>query len=64
LWNGPWHYRQITKKQSLPQIKTRDKIKLEEIKKCGYIPYIIKDDGKYDTKFVEEQFNLFIAKSL
>lgn len=64
LWNGPWHYRQITKKQSLSQIKTRDKIKLDEIKKCGYIPYIIKDDGKYDQKFVEEQFNLFISKSL
>ena len=35
-------------------------IKLNEIIKCGYTPYIIKDMGKYNKKFVEEQFNLFL----
>lgn len=61
LWNGPWHYQQIVKDQSLMQIQNRDKIKVEEIYKCGYTPYIIKDDGKYNPKFVEEQFSVFIS---
>lgn len=60
LWNGPWHYRKITEKHSVEQVQNRDKIKLIEIKKAGYFPYIIKDDGKYDFKFVEDQFNVFL----
>lgn len=60
LWNGIWHYKQINKKQSLKQIQSRDKIKINEIKKAGYIPYIIKDMGKYNPEFVEQQFNIFI----
>lgn len=61
LWNGPWHYKKITKKHSLKQVQNRDNIKLKEIEKCGYIPYVIKDMGRYNKKFVEEQFNIFIA---
>ena len=60
LWNGPWHYHQLVKNQSLKQIQNRDRIKVEEIKKYGYIPYIIKDEGQYNPEFVEQQFNLFI----
>lgn len=60
LWNGPWHYRQITKNHSVKNVQNRDKIKIEEIKKAGYIPYIIKDDGKYNTNKVENEFNLFL----
>lgn len=45
---------------SLKQIQNRDKIKVSEIKLAGYTPYIIKDLGKYNKKFVEEQFNLFL----
>lgn len=56
LWNGPWHYRKITKKHSVKQVQNRDKIKITEIKNKGYIPYIIKDMGKYDKCFVESQF--------
>lgn len=56
LWNGPWHYRKITKKHSVKQVQNRDKIKITEIKNKGYIPYIIKDMGKYDKGFVEAQF--------
>ena len=61
LWNGKWHYEQITEKHSPKQVQNRDNIKISEIRKCGYKPYIIKDMGKYDPKFVEEEFNKFIA---
>ena len=60
LYNGPWHYIQISKKVSLSQIQNRDKIKIEEIKKCGYIPYIIKDEGSFNKEFVEKQFEIFV----
>lgn len=60
LWNGAWHYKQISKKQSLQQVQTRDKIKTNIIKKYGYVPYIIKDMGKYNKKFVEQEFEMFI----
>ncbi len=58
LWNGPWHYRKITRRHSVKQVQTRDKIKIDEIIKCGYVPYIIKDDGKCNKEFVEKQFRL------
>lgn len=60
LYNGAWHYIQISKKVSLKQIQNRDKIKIEEIKKCGYTPYIIKDLGSFNKKFIEDQFNIFL----
>lgn len=60
LWNGKWHYEKITKKHSVAQVQNRDKIKISEIIKCGYQPYIIKDLGKYKKLFVEEQFKIFI----
>ena len=63
LWNGIWHYKQISKSQSLDQVQTRDKIKIEKIKQFGFYPYIIKDLGKYNPTFVKEEFENFI-KSL
>ena len=36
LWNGPWHYKKITKNQKFEQIQNRDRIKLCEIQKYGY----------------------------
>lgn len=60
LWNGAWHYKQLTKKSSLKQIQNRDWIKVEEIKRCGYTPYIIKDMGKFNKLFVINQFESFI----
>ena len=60
LWNGKWHYEQITKSHSVKQVQNRDKIKIEEIKKCGYIPYIIKDMGSYNLDFVNKEFNKLI----
>lgn len=32
LWNGAWHYKQISKSSSLVQIQNRDVIKMNEIK--------------------------------
>jgi len=63
LWNGIWHYKKITKKHSLKQTKNRDKLKIDEIKKCGYKPYIIKDMGRYNPKFVKKQFQLFLKEN-
>jgi len=60
LWNGIWHYKQISKTQSLLQVQTRDKIKFDVIEKMGYTPYIIKDMGKYNKKFVEQEFEIFM----
>jgi hypothetical protein len=59
LWNGAWHYKQIYDKSSLIQIKNRDNIKISEIKKAGFIPYVIKDLGKANSEFVKNQFNIF-----
>ena len=56
LWNGKWHYEKITKKNSVKQVKNRDKIKIREIKSCGYIPYIIKDMGRENRDFVRQEF--------
>lgn len=61
LWNGVWHYKQITKTHKLKQVQSRDKIKISVINKNGYIPYIIKDMGKEDKKFVEEQFQILLS---
>lgn len=60
LWNGAWHYKKIHGNHSLKQIQTRDKIKLEAIKKTGYTPYIIKDMGRENSVFVKDQFDIFI----
>lgn len=59
LWNGKWHYEQISKTKSLKQIQNRDKIKISEIIKAGYTPYIIKDMGKYNPAFVKEEYEKF-----
>lgn len=60
LWNGIWHYKKIYKNQSLEQIQNRDKIKVNEIIKFGYEPYIIKDMGKFSENKVNEEFDILI----
>ena len=60
LWNGRWHYEKIKENHSVEQVQNRDKIKIEEIKKCGYTPYIVKDMGKYNPQFVKKEFEKFI----
>jgi len=59
LWNGIWHYKQIVKTQSLKQVQARDSVKTSIIEKYGYIPYVIKDMGKYNKAFVEQEFEIF-----
>ncbi len=60
LWNGKWHYEKITENHSLKQVQNRDKIKINEITKMGYIPYIIKDMGAYNEAFVNSEFEKFL----
>lgn len=60
LWNGKWHYEKITANHSVEQVQNRDRIKINEIIKCGYTPYIIKDVGKHKESFVREEFDKFI----
>ena len=60
IWNGPWHYKKIKENHSVEQVQNRDKIKILEIQKAGYIPYIIKDMGKYNKSFVEIEFQKFL----
>lgn len=62
MWNGVWHYKKITKNHSVKQVQNRDRLRIIEIEKMGYIPYIIKDMGKYNPLFVENQFNKFLEK--
>jgi hypothetical protein len=44
---------------SVKQVQTRDKIKLDEIGKMGYTAYIIEDDGKFNSQFVNDEFEKF-----
>lgn len=60
LWNGVWHYKKITESHSVKQVQNRDRIKINEINKIGYTPYVIKDMGKQNKKFVEVEFEKFI----
>lgn len=65
LWNGAWHYKEISKKTSLTQIQNRDSIKIQEIRNYNYIPYIIKDMGRYSEQKVLDEFEklkIFINK--
>jgi hypothetical protein len=41
-------------------VQNRDRIKLKEIQKAGYKPYIIDDFGMHNPTFVVEQFNKFV----
>lgn len=56
LWNGNWHHKKLGENHSLSQVQNRDKIKIKEILKFGYLPYIIDDYGKYNKILVEEEF--------
>ena len=60
LWNGRWHYQKITKQHSLAQVQNRDRLKINEIRKCGYTEYIIEDLGKYSYSKVEKEFNTLL----
>jgi len=59
LWNGKWHYEKCNSKHSVKQVQNRDQIKIKEIIKCGYTPYIIKDMGKFNLNKVQTEWILF-----
>lgn len=45
LWNGPWHYKQMTlKNHSLLQVQNRDKIKLEVLSSEGWNVIVFNDN--------------------
>ena len=60
MWNGIWHYEQFRKKHSVKQVQNRDNIKINEIEKSGYIPYIIKDMGGESKKKIQEEWDIFL----
>jgi len=60
LWNGKWHYEKIREGHSLSQVQNRDRIKIKEIEKFGYTPYVIKDMGRFSKDKVEEEFSRLI----
>ena len=60
LYNGIWHYQQVRKNHNLNQVQTRDTIKKSIILENGYNYHIVKDMGKFNPKFVQDQFNFFI----
>ena len=43
-----------------PQVQNRDRIKIKEIEKYGYKPYVIKDMGRFSKEKVEMEFNTLI----
>lgn len=57
LWNGNWHYKNIC--NQLHMVENRDRIKYNEIIKCGYMPYIIVDLGKKSLLKCEKEFKKF-----
>lgn len=58
-WNGPWHYKEISKKVSLATIQNRDVIKHTIVERNGFTNYIIRDDGAASDKKVSEEFDRF-----
>jgi len=63
-YDGPFHRKQIFKKQSLKQVQTRDRIRKKNIEKTGYLHYIIEAYGKYNKDFVETEFAIMKKKIL
>ena len=52
---------EISKTQSLEQVQARDRVKSAIItNKYGYRLYVIKDTGKYDRNFVDQEFEIML----
>lgn len=60
LWNGNWHHKKLSRKHSLIAVQNRDRIKINEIRKRNYTPFVIDDFGRYNPSFVESKFNEFV----
>lgn len=59
LWNGKWHHEKLASGHSVEQTQNRDRIKLKEITESGYTAYVVDDFGKYNAKFVQQEFDKF-----
>lgn len=59
-WNGQWHYVPIISENYLNKIQLRDRFRNENIIKCGYKHYSVKDMGKENPVFVEQEFQKFL----
>jgi hypothetical protein len=46
--------------KGVKQVQARDKVKTAIIEKYGYAPFVIKDMGKYNTTFVDQEFEIFL----
>lgn len=64
LWNGIWHYKKVRNKHNVEDVQRRDAEKIAKIRECGYIPYVIKDMGKHDKMFVDNEFGVFMAYTM
>jgi hypothetical protein len=62
LWDGQWHFSttKIKSNHSPAQMRNKDKFKRENIEKCGYIHYTVKDPAKHNPKFVLSEFQKFL----
>lgn len=55
LWNGPWHYKQLTlKNHSLKQVQNRDKIKINILSSIGWKVLIFEDRFYKPSEAFEE----------
>lgn len=63
LWNGPWHYKEMFGNHSLKQVQNRDAIKMREIRKMGYTPYVVEDVSRsYNgAAFVQSEFEKLLS---
>lgn len=56
-WNGIWHYKPLINEEHFKKICNRDVERYNQIEKCGYKNYIIKDiKSKKDYNFVYSEF--------
>jgi hypothetical protein len=63
-WDGIFHRKKIFKNQSLKQIQARDKIRKKNVEKVGFLHYVIEDNNKYNSLFVETEFTIMQIKLL
>ena len=62
LWNGAFHYKKCGETHDPEKAIERDNKKIELIKSYGYKVYVVKDLKSGKSKFVKEQFMIFVEK--
>ena len=59
-WNGAWHYKLIRGSSTLRLIQKRDTERYAIFEAAGYLNYIIRDDGGYDSDKVNTELKNFL----